>query len=93
MTIDASADITSTDGCITGQVSLINTNFNAYDVNLIYGEAAGYPNNCDSNLYGANGHGIATLDTNVSPTLLEMVVVWIEGTGVVGNSIFIQTLQ
>jgi hypothetical protein len=54
---------------ITGQFSLIDPAYNAYDVAPTYSGA-----DCDINLSGATGKGLASLDNTVSPTVLEMMV-------------------
>jgi len=72
---------------VTGQVSLINPAYNAYDVALTYSD------NCQGNFSGLTGKGIASLNTSVTPTLLEMVVTWSNSNnpGVLGISLFEET--
>ncbi len=88
--IDSSGDITSADGCIVGQVSLIDTAYNAYDFNLTYTEAT----DCDVNLATATGKGIGSLDTNMTPAVLEIMVLWINPVyGITGNTLFMEVRQ
>ncbi len=54
-------------GCvINGQVSTINTSYNAYAVQITISDCTG----ADAALNGASFSGLATLDTNTSPTTL-----------------------
>ena len=69
-TIDGNGIISehSADGtcALSGQVSLIDPNHNAYSIAIIYSAGCEYP--------GATGTGLAYLDYTVSPTALRMTI-------------------
>jgi hypothetical protein len=59
---------------LTGQFSLIDPNYNAYDVSF-------YPTGSDCELPGSYARGIATLDTASSPAQLEIAVLYYDSSG------------
>jgi hypothetical protein len=90
LTIDSSGSITSANGCATGQVSLIDPAYNAYDVTITYSTTVSCPGGAES---GLTAKGIASLDPNVAPTVLEMMLLWTNAAGDTGNTLEILTLE
>jgi hypothetical protein len=71
---------------INGQVSLINPNYNAYNLNVTYSNCIGVVSAAlgsptDAFLDGATGSGIATVNNTVTPNTLFAVVTLSLSTG------------
>ena len=69
MTVDANGAIFEQDpnGCVlSGQVSIINSSYNAYGIQLTFANCTG----TNANLNGVTASGLVTLDTSTSPTTI-----------------------
>jgi hypothetical protein len=101
ISIDSSGVITGS--ClVAGQVTLINPNYNAYDIAITYSSDAACGDPVTGEL-GATAKGIATIDFAANPQVLEIVMAWTTTTNasnpaaspgtVIGNYITVLTLQ